>query len=260
MRLDEAYDLPGWSRTLAGWRERFVLPLRVQLPLAGPVLEIRQLPVASATHAKEACSSADGLATGSTVWDAGLVLAHYLYVEYAQEKDRKLSCIDLGSGTGIVGLAAAASGAFQRVVLTDMQSVLPLTQANRDTNALPSSTVNVVVMPLKWDSEGDLKAVSADGSFDLVMGGDLLYRPQVVEPLLCALRKLVGQHTRVLLSASIQHSPETLRLFVQCASKFFHISILPFSDQHHECASEEVRVLRLLPLKKTFPADHSQLA
>ncbi|KAL1518682.1 hypothetical protein AB1Y20_002969 [Prymnesium parvum] len=250
--LDEQYELPPWSRTLSGWRHRFVLPFPLCLPDGGPTLQIGQRPVASAAHADEAGGCADGLATGSTVWDAGVVLAAYVYRTYGRMGGGRRLCLDLGAGTGVVGLAAAASGAFGHVVLTDMPSVLPLTRSNVEANAEAVRPARVSVAQLRWDSAADLTAGAAYGPFDLLVGGDLLYRPQVVAPLLHALRVLVQAQTVVILAASIQHSPETLRLFVDEASAHFKVELLPFEVQPQECASREVRLLRLsLDVNKT---------
>ena len=249
---DESFELPYWSRTLAGWRERFVLPFRLELASGGgPALEILQSHTASAEHAKEAKASVDGLATGSTVWDAGIVCAAHVYASHAELAARdsaQLRCVDLGSGTGVVGLAAAASGAFSHVVLTDLPSVVPFTQRNVDANASATGTTEVSAVALRWEESADLRAVAAaHGPFDLIVGGDLLYRPPVVEPLLHALRALATRGTTVLLAASIQHSPETLRAFVAAATASFHVALLPFEEQGPAYASEEVRLLRLTP-------------
>lgn len=48
---------------------------------------------------------------GCVVWDAGIVLAKYLdYIHKNKNFISKKSVIDIGSGTGIVGLCAAALG------------------------------------------------------------------------------------------------------------------------------------------------------
>ena len=52
--------------------------------------------------------------TGTVLWDSGPVLLQFLREEYALEGMRVL---ELGSGTGFVGIGAAALGA--RVTLTD---------------------------------------------------------------------------------------------------------------------------------------------
>ena len=102
MEPDDDYELPPWSRTLAGWRQRFVLSFELALE-EGPTIELAQAPCVSAEHAREAKSSADGLCTASTVWDAGIVLAAYAHRIYRCQKGAGLTCLELGGGTGIVG-------------------------------------------------------------------------------------------------------------------------------------------------------------
>jgi len=247
--LSEDFELPTWSRTLAGWRERFHLPFSLPLlPGGHKQLSIGQRPVASSSHKQEAAASADGLATGSTVWDAGIVLAAHVFARHANAGSGQLRCLDLGAGTGLVGLAAAASGAFSCVLLTDLPSVLPLTRSNAEANAAVCGSASVRVMPLRWDSKADVQTASAHGPFDLIMGGDLLYRPQVVQPLMHVLCGLaIRQGGCVLLAASIQHSPETLRLFAAAAVASFDVQLLPLGAQASSFTSEEVRLLRLTP-------------
>ena len=211
MSSDDDVELPYWSRTYCGYHERFVQPFVLQLGDSSP-LSLGQAAVASQAHAEEARASSDGSGTGSTVWDAGIVLAAYVLREGTRERVGAGRCLDLGSGTGIVGLAAAASGAFSHVVLSDLASVVSLTEQNarRNAVALPSGC-EVRVVSMLWEREAARSLAQADGPFDVILGGDLLYRPQVVAPLLCALDALVVRRTTVLIAASMQHSPETIR-------------------------------------------------
>ena len=71
-------ELPAWSRTYAGYRERFVLPFSLQLA-EDRILNVEQRPCVSAAHARESKASADGSCTASTVWDAGVVLAMHVF-------------------------------------------------------------------------------------------------------------------------------------------------------------------------------------
>ena len=232
-RADELPDLPWWSRTYAGYRERFVEPYELTLGGGRVVLSLEQAPCVSAEHARAAKEGSDGSCTASTVWDAGIVLAAMVYEQWmlsdgarrtAEEDatDRsKRRCLDLGSGTGIVGLAAAACGGFSQVVLTDMPSVVPLLEHNVERNRsalVHDGRCGLETVSLRWDDAAELRSVAALGPYELIVGGDLLYRPQVVEPLLAALRALVGRRTTVLLAASLQHSPETIDLFVDAAA------------------------------------------
>jgi len=136
---DEPAELPWWSRTFCGYHDRFVKPFVLAVSSEAGLLEVTvaQSVVASASHAAEARSSADGLATASTVWDAGVVLGAMLMRQPPCPAAARLAsdnsggrCLDLGSGTGIVGLAAAASGLFRHVQLTDLPSVTALLRSN----------------------------------------------------------------------------------------------------------------------------------
>ena len=266
-RADELPDLPWWSRTYAGYRERFVEPYELTLGGGRVVLSLEQAPCVSAEHARAAKEGSDGSCTASTVWDAGIVLAAMVYEQWmlsdgarrtAEEDatDRsKRRCLDLGSGTGIVGLAAAACGGLSQVVLTDMPSVVPLLEHNVERNRsalVHDGRCGLETVSLRWDDAAELRSVAALGPYELIVGGDLLYRPQVVEPLLAALRALVGRRTTVLLAASLQHSPETIDLFVDAAATAgFAVERLGTGCQSADAQSDEVKLLRLTRRKGT---------
>ena len=255
MDADEAINLPSWSRTYADYRSRFVDAFK--LPLSpNKTIVLEQRPNVSAEHAKESKHSADGSCTASTVWDAGIVLAtHVFHKSPAASSSGRL--LDLGAGTGIVGLAAAASGRFRRVVLSDLPTVVPLLERNASANAKATNGTNVDVLPLTWDDDQMLDRAASSGPFDVIVGGDLLYRPQVIPPLLHALKRLATRDTVILLAASLQHSPETIRLFASKAQEEDHAggfvveylgreAAMPCNEWH----SEEVRVLRLTRRKE----------
>jgi len=251
---EEEAELPPWSRTYADYRSRFVN--NYELDLGGTFISLAQAPCVSADHAREAKASADGSCTAGTVWDAGIVLAAHVFEKYqcgTQKSDvSAVRCLDLGSGTGIVGIAAAASGSFSRVVLTDLPSVTPLLERNAASNQpnLPS-TVQLETVPMRWDDDGDLRRVASLGPFHLIVGGDLLYRPQVVQPLLHALSALTTRNTIALLAASLQHSPETIRLFKHTAAAAgFYVELLDREEQSAVARSDEVRMLRVTRKKK----------
>ena len=244
---EEAAYLPTWSRTYAGYRERFVAPFCMQLG-GDKRITLEQAPCVSAEHARESKASADGSCTASTVWDAGIVLAALVHASATTDSrscSRRL--LDLGAGTGIVGISAAASGKFAEVVLSDLPTVVPLLQRNVASNTGACSGCRIEVLPLAWDDTAALQRVAHSGPFDLIVGGDLLYRLPVVPPLLHALSHLVSESTTVLLAASLQHSPETIRHFaVEARRAGFEVQRLQGSEaMTDEWVSEEVRVLRL---------------
>ncbi|OAY60744.1 protein-lysine methyltransferase METTL21E [Manihot esculenta] len=106
---------------------------------------------------------------------------------------RPLNVLELGSGTGLAGIAAAITlGA--NVTVTDLPNVIPNLQFNVDANA---NTValhggSVKVAPLRWgeDGDGDVEIIGKD--FDLILASDVVYHDHLFEPLLYTLRVLMG--------------------------------------------------------------------
>merc|ERR1712046_180997 len=109
----------------------------------------------------------------------------------------------------------------------DLASVVPLIASNLKRNtASPSRGTPVEVLPCCWDSPDDLRSLASKGPYELIVGSDLLYRLQVVDPLLEALVALTSESSTVVIAASTQHCPECIRDFYEKASKHFHIHCL----------------------------------
>jgi predicted nicotinamide N-methyase len=117
------------------------------------------------------------LGTGGVIWDSGITLARFLEKEDGVRVAGK-RVIELGSGTGLAGLAAAACGA-DSVLLTDMFG-MKLLESNVRRNGLQSL---VRVAPLSWGDPDDIKhalARSTDSTkpgshYDVIIGSDVLY-------------------------------------------------------------------------------------
>ncbi|CAM9536576.1 unnamed protein product, partial [Hapterophycus canaliculatus] len=69
---------------------------------------------------------------GSIVWDAEIILAHYLDQAYGSRLSG-MRVLELGAGTGLAGIVAARLGAS--VVLTDQSKLLPTLMKNARANA-----------------------------------------------------------------------------------------------------------------------------
>lgn len=131
--------------------------------------------------------------TGAKVWDAGRLLSTLL-------ADMDLTgkrVLELGSGTGVGGLTAAASGAS--VTLTDgAEAMLPLLEENIKANGLRDRAHCV---RLEWGSVHDAAELVAHGPWDMIIGSDLFYAPESHSDLLCTLEALCTPgHTEVLLA------------------------------------------------------------
>ena len=136
---------------------------------------------------------------------------------------------------------------FERVVLTDLPSVVPLLEANAAANSLSGVLAcTVQCLPLRWEDESHLDAVAARGPYNLIVAGDVLYRPPVVAPLLNALRRLATRGvTDVLVAASLAHSPESMAAFREQCAPHFELHVVPAADQPEARRSPEVHIYRL---------------
>mmetsp|Transcript_18592 Transcript_18592/g.24158 ORF Transcript_18592/g.24158 Transcript_18592/m.24158 type:complete len:254 (-) Transcript_18592:1191-1952(-) len=114
--------------------------------------------------------------TGSSVWDAAVVLAKYLE---KSGRARNKNILELGAGTGFVGLYAAALGA-SHVVLTDLDECLPLLQANATKNPY---CANTQVLALPWGCQSLPQSIPTD--LDLILCADCLlpYATHLFKPL-----------------------------------------------------------------------------
>ncbi|XP_016308174.1 protein N-lysine methyltransferase METTL21D isoform X2 [Sinocyclocheilus anshuiensis] len=97
------------------------------------------------------CSRGD---VGCVVWDAAIVLSKYLETEQFYSVQPRVSTwrskniVELGAGTGLVGLVAATLGA--NVTVTDLEDLQPLLQLNIKKNQHLIHTGSITAKVLKW--------------------------------------------------------------------------------------------------------------
>ncbi|KAG7246474.1 hypothetical protein CRUP_017229, partial [Coryphaenoides rupestris] len=86
---------------------------------------------------------------GCVVWDAAIVLAKYFEAECFQNRWANARVLELGAGTGVVGLMAAALGAH--VTVTDLEDLQTLLRVNIQENKMLISCGSITaksVVPL----------------------------------------------------------------------------------------------------------------
>ncbi|ESQ55893.1 hypothetical protein EUTSA_v10027491mg [Eutrema salsugineum] len=101
-----------------------------------------------------------------------------------------INILELGSGTGVVGIAAAIT-LSANVTATDLPHVLDNLSFNADANAQAVARFGgkVHVAPLRWGEADDVELLGRD--VDLVLASDVVYHDHLYEPLLKTLRLMV---------------------------------------------------------------------
>ncbi|KAF5826629.1 putative methyltransferase-domain-containing protein, partial [Dunaliella salina] len=188
------------------------------------------LPLRLLSHAPGSVGTARG--PGSVVWDSGVLLAWYLKQYLGRPELAGAPVLELGSGTGLVGLAAALCGA--QATLTDTHEVVPSLAANVAANAeeIQKAGGAATAAVFDWDSAIGTPAFgeAADLSHGWILGADLVYSHQQVEPLVAALSALRAAHgpsVRMLLAHKHRSDAVDAALMTSLQAAGFHAHEIP---------------------------------
>ena len=136
----------------------------------------------------------------------------------------------------------------KRVVITDLPRFLPLLQEGIDFN--PNLT-NIQSQALSWGAEEDLKHL--DFVPDLILVSDCIYYEASVEPLISTLKSVCqkSKHCRILISYEVRDYLESKKViakeFFRAVGSDFLIKPFATSECHEDFASDDIRVIELLP-------------
>ncbi|KAL6204873.1 hypothetical protein ACLB2K_022140 [Fragaria x ananassa] len=194
---------------------------------------------------------------GTTVWDASLVFAKFLEKnsrrgKFSPAKLKGKRVIELGAGCGVAGFGMALLGCD--VVMTDQVEVLPLLMRNVERNTSRITLINsasesfgsVQVAELSWGNEDHIRAV--DPPFDYIIGTDVVYKEDLLEPLLQTIFALSGPKTAILLGYEIR-STNVHAQMVEMWKRHFVVKLVPNSkmDSTYQHPSIQLFIMRLKP-------------
>ena len=179
---DDTADMP--------FEQRFIAHRTVPVGPDSPPLELEQ--------AAPTLGGVDPLGTACTVWKGGERLVELLQSRRELVAGKRV--VELGSGTGIAGLACAALGA-SRVVLTDLPENLALLRRNATRNGWVQSLCGceVSVAALDWNTD-------ALPACDLVLGADVCYHQDSVQALCSLVDAAIAAGSTALLACE-RHEP-----------------------------------------------------
>lgn len=223
------------------------------LPLSnGKVVRVSQAP-AMAKGASGDRKHDPGV-TGSTVWDAGIVLAQYLSSHAPNGplanffKDPIDVALELGSGTGLVSLAVGSSHVIRTLLTTDISGLVPLLKKNLQLNKA-SIRLGTRISPcaLRWACVEDVRAIPTLATpCQLVFGSDVIYSDSIAQGdlLLETLRLVSDARTVAVFALHCMHQPDRVTAFVELLqSNYSTVYTVPLEDQPAEWRSEDVVVV-----------------
>lgn len=164
------------------------------------------------------------LGMAAAVWDGALCLCRFFEEQRMDFSGRTV--IELGAGTGIVGILAAMLGGD--VTLTDLPLALEQLRTNMELNAaaVAASRGRVRVQALPWG-----RALgSIPHSYDVVLGADVVYDSRCFPALLDTLLQLCGPRSVAFLSCGMRPQLGTAGFFWELLPLHFCVRLL----RHHE--------------------------
>mmetsp|Transcript_8334 Transcript_8334/g.16470 ORF Transcript_8334/g.16470 Transcript_8334/m.16470 type:complete len:210 (-) Transcript_8334:1900-2529(-) len=170
---------------------------------------------------------------GGTVWDAAMVLARFLASNQDAVFKGVTRVLELGSGTGLCGIAIAKLMPEIEVVITDQASHLGLINQNIEINAVP----NAKAEELDWLNPRSL------GHFDLIVGSDLVYSPTLFEPLADTFTATASPDTQIFLCNELRVATD-LQFYKVAMTKGWTFTRLPQDMQDPEYSSPDIAIFK----------------
>ena len=207
-----------------------------------------------------------GAEEGSVLWDCSRSFLAFLQSCKGDVLNKRI--IEIGSGTGAVGLALARMGA-KSVVITDKASQLPLMRRNLEHNqpeccasqcALCDWIAPVRVEMLTWGHDWKAEAspaVAEADSFDIIVCCDCVYPSVSPDPLIHVLLDLLHLNPNAVCLLACEYRPPTagvqpgvdhVRDFFQRMRAKCAVSQVPTEDLPPQWRCDEISMWRIQSL------------
>ncbi|XP_078089377.1 EEF1A lysine methyltransferase 3-like [Mustelus asterias] len=158
------------------------------------------------------------LGVSSYVWGPGVILCRYFEAVKIDFTGKKV--LELGSGTGIVGILAALLGGD--VTMTDRPYVLKQIEYNIVANVPPSCRHRTKTSALAWGNDQD----KFQADFDVILGSDVVYSPTQFLGLLQTLRYFCQDKTVIYLSSDVKYREGSAKFHDEMVPEQFNSEII----------------------------------
>ncbi|KAF8897221.1 putative methyltransferase-domain-containing protein [Infundibulicybe gibba] len=173
---------------------------------------------------------------GGVAWPAGQVLSNYLVQKGPRFLEGR-NILELGSGTGLVGLVAGKLGG--NVCITDQAPLLEIMHRNIVNNNL---SVNVTVSQLDWGSPINAQIARPH----LILAADCVYFEPAFPLLVQTLSDLATSTTEILFCYKKRRKADK-RFFIMLRKKFSWVEVLDSADRE-SYSRDSISLLRLVKI------------
>lgn len=185
---------------------------------------------------------------GCVVWDAALVLVYFISTEKCREKFIKgKHVIELGSGTGVVGLASSVCKA-ESVTLTDLPNLIPLIKLNIARNTMQNDAITAHA--LDWfDSTDADKILKCNSDINCLLIADCVYYKEAVEPLVKTISRIFKSSGPDIVAIcsyedrTVGNKRELQKLFQDLLqTEQIFMNFVPLEDMHPVYQSQDIKI------------------
>ncbi|XP_072427902.1 EEF1A lysine methyltransferase 3-like [Chiloscyllium punctatum] len=169
-------------------------------------------------------SSTAQIGTSGFIWEAGLALCEYI------EKQRiifnGMKVIELGAGTGILGILAVLLGG--NVTITDQPNVLKQIEHNVVASISPSCRDRVNIRALSWGHDH----IQFPRDYDFIFGGEIVYFPKTYPLLIKTLQHLSSERTIIYLSSKMWQDFQINKFYEDILPEHFNCQIVDRNEEN----------------------------
>ncbi|XP_063149863.1 EEF1A lysine methyltransferase 3 isoform X2 [Candoia aspera] len=145
------------------------------------------------------------LGVAAPVWEAALALCEYFEAKKVNFQGKEV--IELGAGTGVVGILASLLGG--NVTITDLPVALKQIEENVHQNLPVQCMAQTRVCALSWG----LDHKDFPQNYDLILGADIVYLKNTYPLLIRTLQHLCGAQSTIYLSSKMREEHSTVLFF-----------------------------------------------
>eukprot|EP01100_Stratorugosa_tubuloviscum_P002810 TRINITY_DN1664_c0_g1_i1.p1 TRINITY_DN1664_c0_g1~~TRINITY_DN1664_c0_g1_i1.p1 ORF type:complete len:309 (-),score=154.46 TRINITY_DN1664_c0_g1_i1:199-1080(-) len=206
-------------------------------------MQIEQIPI---TINQKPGKEVIGESTGFTVWDCAIVLSKYLEWNYGgSNKTNKFDnemILEVGSGTGLLGIVCGLIFENSKFILTDQLPLLELIEQNVDVNTqiIPKLKNRISVQELNWGENAN--HLQPRPPFRWIIVCECVYVNLPAKPLVDSLILLSDENTRILMA--YEHRCDYWRRywFDELASPHFEFERIPQEKYHPDYQADDIEL------------------
>ena len=166
------------------------------------------------------------------VWDSGYNLAKYFIEEFDKNLIRDKKYLELGSGSGIVGIALCLNGA--KVVFSDYEiDSLSLCKINANANNI----TEVKLLSADWRNFPEV-----DTQIDYLIASDIFYENRFLLPLIDLTKRFLDKGTKFILS---DPGREYCQLYLDCLNNDDYKVVLLKNYKNQENPVRDIRIYQI---------------